>query len=131
MTRVNLIPPGVQRSQIRRGHLKRWAASLAAVVTAVGVSLTVEGLRQVEANDLRAQKARLQEELESTRREARDVTAEASGVLERIERAKALRGKRTWSALFSLIDSCLPNGCWLTQVASDPATPGSASAYVG
>ena len=125
MTRVNLIPPGIRYSQRRRGHLKRWAFSLATVATAVGVSLSVEALRRAQANDLRTQSGQLQAELESTRQETRTVTGAASRVLERIERAKALRGKRAWSGLFTLIDSCIPAGCWLTRVASDPAAPGS------
>ncbi len=123
MVHVNLIPGPVHRAQTCREHFKRWMISLAIGLLALGVSFSAEWARRVEAGELRAQAQQLQTNVEGARALLAAARRKASRVLQQIERAKALRAKRAWSGLFALIDSCMPDGCWLTEIATDPATP--------
>jgi Tfp pilus assembly protein PilN len=45
---------------------------------------------------------------------------------DRIERANALRTKRSWAGLLSLVAQCLPQEVWLTSVATDAPPPAAA-----
>jgi len=123
MVNVNLIPVHVHRAQTCREHFKRWMICLAVALLALGVSLSAEWARSVEAGGLRAQAQQLQTNVKAARTGLASVRVKANGLLHQIERARALRAKRAWSGIFALIDSCMPEGCWLTTIATDPATP--------
>lgn len=127
MVNINLIPVRVHRAQTCREHFKRWMISLAIGLLALGVSSGAEWARGVEAGELRGRAQQLQTNVEEARARLMSVRSKASGVLHQIERATALRAKRPWSGIFALIDSCMPEGCWLTTIATDPATPAARS----
>jgi Tfp pilus assembly protein PilN len=53
----------------------------------------------------------------------RQLTSEVQDASLHLERARALRSKRAWSSLLATIGGALPERCWLTSMATDPASP--------
>lgn len=127
MVGVNLIPKAVQLAQARRRHMNRWGVSILAAAALLAVPSTIDWLQRAEATELRTRNANLQIELAAAGTRLRAQTAQANETLLQLERARALRSKRAWSAMFAMIGRCMPAGCWLTSVATDPATPPAAS----
>ena len=123
MTDINLIPETVLLAQTRQRHLARWVVSVMVSAAVVMVTLGWEWLQQAEAGDLQALNAQLQVDLERARAELRSVAEKANRVHLQSERAKALRAKRAWSGMIGLVGRCLPEPCWLTSIATDPAQP--------
>ena len=109
----------------RRG--RAWAVSVVASVSLVLAAFAVDWARTARASDLCAEKELLLVELTAVRTDLKEVTAEANRVLLHIARAKALRGKRAWSGLVALIGECMPQGCWLSSIATDPDRPAAGS----
>ncbi|HNQ23610.1 MAG TPA: hypothetical protein PKK06_11000 [Phycisphaerae bacterium] len=128
MVSINLLPEEVRRAQTRRLHLTRWSLAVAAALLLLAVPVGLDFLHRAQAVRLRGEEARLKRELGTVRNEVATVTAESAKVMTQIERARALRAKRAWSALFALIANALPEETWLTAVATDPATPAGARA---
>lgn len=127
MVRINLIPKHVQWSQARQVHIKRWVVSGLVVAGAVAVALGIDGFNRAKADGLRKQGDLLRNELQQVRADLRSMTQKVQQVVLRIERAEVLRGKRTWSGIFALIDQAMPKGCWLVSAATVPDVPMSAS----
>jgi Tfp pilus assembly protein PilN len=127
MTGVNLIPASIRAAQAARRHLKGWGLVVAAALAANALPLVADVVNAARAAELRRERDALSRDVVEVRREADAVTAEAVDSLARLERAKALRSKRAWSAMFTLIGSCMPDGAWLTSVATDPPVPGGAA----
>lgn len=123
MTDINLIPEAMLLAQTRRRHLTRWVVSVMVSTAVVVVTLGWEWLQRTEVGDLHAQNAQLQVNLEKARAELRAVADKANRVHLQSERAKALRAKRAWSGMIGLVGRCLPEPCWLTSIATDPAQP--------
>ena len=120
---VNLLPRQLVVAQTLRRRRRRWFAVcvLAAIVLAIPVG--VESYRMARAEELRLEGARLHKDREAVETElTRIVTASHEAFLQ-LERAKALREKRSWSAVLTLLADTLPRGCWLTELATDPPAP--------
>lgn len=120
MVRLNLLPPDVQVEAARHRHLRRWTVSTFFVFLGFLISLSVEWTRQAQADDLEHQSHQLRVSLGTVTADLEAVSTEATRVLQQIERAEALRAKRSWSGMIGLIDTCLPSGSWLVTVATDP-----------
>jgi len=125
MVRLDLIPPSVQVEAARHRHLRRWTVATLLVFLGFIVSLSMDWARRARASELERHRQQLHTELAAVRAELSSVSQEATHVLEQIERAEALRSKRAWSGMFALIDACMPSGCWLTLVATDPEKGGA------
>ena len=123
MVSINLIPETVQRARALRSRINRWAVSVLAAGAVMAIPLCLEWYRRAEADELRMRSEQLQTQLASVRADLQTLNAQANQALVRLERAKALRSKRAWSAMFAMIGRAMPSGCWLTSVATDPATP--------
>ncbi len=123
MISVNLIPDTLLLIQTRRRHMKGWALSALAAGCVLAVSFGIDWTRRLEAAELHEQSHRLQTQLTRTRTELRSLTNRANQALSQLERARALRAKRRWSSLLTMIARRMPEGCWLTSIATDPATP--------
>jgi Tfp pilus assembly protein PilN len=122
---VNLIPSDVLLAHRRVRRIRRWimvcvvAAALAAlpVLWRVGQHARVAELAKVQRIRT-AQVAAVRVELDR-------VTASLTDLNERIERANALRTKRSWAGLLSVAVQCMPEEVWLTSVATEaPASTG-------
>lgn len=122
MIGVNLIPWSLQVAQRRRLHMRRWAAAALIAGAMLCVPAMSDRVRQAEASELGLRNRRLQAQLAGLRRDVRSISAKAERVQLQIDRAEALRSKRSWSALISLIGQCMPDGSWSTSIATDPPT---------
>jgi len=123
MVTVNLIPEGVQLAQTRRRHVARWLAAGIVSLSLVGLAFAMEWLNRAEARDLRAQHTQLQVEAKQADAKLQTLSTQVNDVQLRVERARALRGKRAWSGVVALIAQALPESCWLTSVATNPVQP--------
>ena len=120
---VNLIPRRVQFAQLRRTRLRRWGIAVGVSAAAVLVASGIDGLQRAKAAQLQQRQAQLGHQLSAVRDSLRSLVGETQELTHRLERANALRDKRSWSALFELLGACLPADCWLSAVSTDPANP--------
>jgi Tfp pilus assembly protein PilN len=127
MIGVNLIPVTMQLRQTLRQRLWGWALCNAAVGVAVVLPSALEWFNRAQADELRSRSLEVQEALSTAQAELRAVRDEADGLHLQLQRADALRSKRAWSGLLGLIAKNLPEGSWLTRLATDPASPHGAS----
>jgi Tfp pilus assembly protein PilN len=123
MVGVNLIPEPIQFAQARRRHVWRWGAAVAAAAVALAVPLGMDWYQRARADDLRAEHVELEGQLATIRAELRTLTTQFQQASIQLERANALRAKRAWSEMLAMIGRCMPAGCWLTSIATDPAIP--------
>ncbi len=131
MVNVNLIPAGALLAQARRRRISGWAIAIVAAAVALSVPLTIGRFRRAEAAKLRARADQLQEQVAQSRNDLRTVTARLDQVVSQLERAIALRSKRPWSSLLTMIGGCMPSGSWLTSIRTDPATPAAGARRSG
>lgn len=75
------------------------------------------------AQELEAVDQRLSQEERAVAAELSEIVATSHEAHSQIERAKALRSKRSWSSMLELIADTMPPGCWLTELATDPPAP--------
>jgi Tfp pilus assembly protein PilN len=123
MAHVNLVPQSVR---IRRARLRRAQQWLVVCVVAFGgmvLPLIFDALQRARLAELRRGSDGLHGQLEVQRKELRALTAQAAHAQIQLEHAESLRAKRAWSGVIARIASSLPDGCWLTALATDPATP--------
>jgi Tfp pilus assembly protein PilN len=126
MVRINLIPRSIQIAQAYRRRVKQWAVAMAVAVVTCAVPAVGHWRQHGHIDELRLSSDRLQADLAAARAELRAVSSQANDLVLRSERAKALRGKRSWSSMLALIANCLPPECWLTSLATDPPVPSAA-----
>lgn len=127
MTGVNLIPIEVQLHKTCQRRAKAWILSVLAAVAALCVPLTMNWAQRSKAASLTIGNERILADLALIRSELRSLTTQALEAELRAQRAKALRSKREWSAMLTLIERALPERCWLTSIATDPSSPGGAA----
>jgi len=120
---INLIPEAIQSAQARRRHAARWGVLIAIAALAWSVSWVAHWNQHTRVDELTAINDQLQADLLAARTELKTLSAQADELLLRTERARTLREKRCWSSMLALIASCLPRECWLTSLATDPASP--------
>lgn len=125
MVLTNLIPEEARQARLRRLHVRRWAISVVVGCAALAVFAGLAWLARDESARLRSAVLRIDTDLKLRRAELRETSTEAQRVLVEIERAKALRSKRAWSGMVALVASNMPEGAWLTSLATDPAGPQS------
>jgi len=93
----------------------------------LAVPMAMDWYQSVHAAELSLDHERLQQRLTATRLGLRAQTTSANRLLQQLNRAKALRAKRAWSGMISLVGTCMPQGCWLTSIATDPGAPTGAA----
>lgn len=123
MERINLIPLTVQIARARQRRFRRWAILVGATAAASLIPAMAQWTRERKLDDLRAARQTAEHEMNSARAELKALTTQSHELLLRLERANALRSKRNWSGMFSLLASALPAECWLTSLATDPDIP--------
>ena len=125
MIGVNLIP--AQQRQVRRhqSHLVWWGVAIGLVAVVGAISVTVGLAKATQVARLKLESRRDQASLEEQHREMLALTLQSSELRGQIERASALRAKRSWSALIAMIGRVAPREVWLTSLATDPTKPGA------
>ncbi len=129
MIGVNLIPSEVLIGHLAKRRIQRWAVTSALLAGAALVPVLMEGRQQagferlkLRASDTKAKLSVVRGQVATTAQAVADLDTE-------LARARALRTKRSWSALLRLVGACLPEEVWLTSIATDPPQP-SASGHV-
>ena len=123
MISINLIPEETCRARVRRTRMRAWTLALVIAVGALGIPLGMDWFQRAQVDELQAERQRLQGELQQLHAEQRTVSDQAVRLQSQLERARALRSKREWSALFSLVAASLPSDAWLTTISTDPPIP--------
>ena len=123
MTSVNLIPSALLFGRARGRRLRIWGGSAAVALVLVGIPCVLNQVRAAQAESLREELAVLSVEETSFRRQLREIDREAKHLASQTERARALRSKRAWSKLLTLLGACLPEEAWYTSIATDPVSP--------
>ena len=125
--RINFIPARIQFAQARKEHLRAWAIGIAVVLLLDAVPVVMHWSAHHEAATRREQAAKLEDQLQDLRKDVQTTTTAAHEASLQLERANALRAKRSWSAMLGLVARSMPASCWLNTLATDPDAP-SASA---
>lgn len=125
MVFVNLIPEAIVAQQWRKRRVARWTAASLVAIGALLIPLTLEGWQTARAEQLRAGRRALERDRTLLSAELTGLAAESQSVYLQIERANALRSKRSWSGMLALIAGTMPEGCWLTAIETVPAVPAS------
>ena len=123
MTDINLIPMPLRITRGRRRRLKAWGLSVMAALLLLFLPVVFDQYLRVEASRLAAQNNELEGTLTGLRQQLATLTTEADRSLIQLQRAQALRSKRAWSAMFTIIGENMPEGCWLISIATDPSSP--------
>ncbi len=127
MIGVDLIPSQHRLARQRRRHLARWGVAIGAVAACGAIPITLGLSKHARAMELGVEEKSNQAQLASARKELALLTRQSNEIRRQIERASALRGKRSWSALIAMIGRVAPQEVWLTAFATDPVQPGGNS----
>lgn len=123
IARVNLIPEPVRVDRARGRRIRQWSVIVCVAVAGSAIPTAASWMQTHKAEQLRAGYDQLQSDLNTSREELKSLSSQANELFLRLERAKALRSKRNWSGVFALIARTLPQGCWVTTLATDPDVP--------
>lgn len=128
MIDTNLIPKPLQFARFRRRRIKGWTLIILAAGLVLCIPLIFEQYLQAEVSRLRLQDDQMKKRLAGQRVKLATLTVEVDQSLLQLNRAQALRAKRAWSAMYRLIAEHIPDGCWLSSIATDPASPSGVKA---
>ncbi len=120
---VNLIPYDVRLAQTQRRHLRRWIYCVVPAGVIFVAALVLDARATGDFDTLHVQRAQLTAALTQARANLKSVTAEADRTFLQLERANALRAKRSWSGMLALLAHTMPQDCWLSTIATDPPAP--------
>ncbi len=123
MCSVNLLPAQLVAAHARRRHVRRWIVVCLAVLAVLSVPVGLEWYRVARAAELDVAYTRLNEERRSVEAELTEVSTTSRETFLQLERARALRSKRSWSGIIALLAATMPEGCWLVELATDPSAP--------
>lgn len=116
MIGVNLIPPELLAARRRTRRIRLWAGVVAAVGAIAVVPIGWQVNRRARIADLDRAKNALVAEANSVQGELDQVTQALSDLNERIERAAALKTKRPWASLLTMITQAMPEELWLFSI---------------
>lgn len=124
MISVNLIPEDQQLRLARRDRIKLWTVAVTVAVTLSAVPALLDELRKDKVVQLQQCYDTVLAQWSGSRAELKSLTAQVEEARVRFERSSLLQSKRNWSGLIALTAKCIPDGCWLTSLRTDPAVPG-------
>lgn len=123
MLAVELRPAEWTYRAMRARRWRRWGMVIAVAVVPLALVLAVDWLQRSDLRERINEKARLEAQLVAARQRFKSASAEAEELLAQIQRADALRSKRSWSDLLALIGAAVPQRGWLTLLTTEPAQP--------
>lgn len=123
VVRVNLIPVELLQRQRHRIHVKRWLVAIGCALVIDCVPVVLQWMSMREAEQLGAHAATLAAEVTLLRAEVKKAGTAADELFLQLERSRALRTKRSWSSMITMIATAMPVQCWLTYFGTDPDTP--------
>jgi Tfp pilus assembly protein PilN len=126
MIGVNLIPARIYAARAGKRRLRVWGVTIALALALNALPVLMHSWNIAKAEELREEHQTLSRQVARVQGQVGITAADAATLLGRIERARALKTKRSWSAMFIMIGACLPEEAWLTSVATDPSAPSGA-----
>jgi len=129
MIGVNLIPQAEVVARKRRRRLRAWSLAIVIAAAVGSAPVAVEFTRHHQVQSLRSEKGRVRRDIETTRAELNRLGLEIRDLQAQAARADALRTKRPWAHLLTLLSETLPQEMWLVAVATDPAAPRQSGPY--
>jgi Tfp pilus assembly protein PilN len=126
MVSINLLPPLLVHQRAVRRRVRAWSGVLACALGAGVIPVVMHQSARAQENSLLARRETIDGDRSSLQRELAQGTRSIQTLQTQLARADALRSKRSWSALFGMISACMPEGTWLTLLATD--SPGSGKA---
>lgn len=124
---VNFIPAPIRSRLEHRRHTRWWIGVCVPVAGALLVCGAIHTWRVARLESLRRSTTALEGQLAAKRTDLRRIVEESAQLKLQIERAEALRSKRAWSGILSLVAERMPADCWLKSAATEPARPGNES----
>lgn len=121
MIGINLIPPAILNAHRRARRIRRWMVVSAVVAVLAVLPLLWQVRQHARAAELVRRKQTRATEVASVRAELDQVNRSLAELNERLERANALRTKRSWAGLLTLMATCLPDKVWLTSASTEAA----------
>ncbi len=126
MIGVNLIPPAILEAHRRARRIRLWIVAVALTAGAAALPVLWQVRQHARVAELTTLKQARAAETAAVRAELSAAAQSLADLNDRIERADALRTKRSWAGLLSLLAQCLPQEVWLTSVATDAPPPAAA-----
>jgi len=127
MIKVNLIPTSVQIVQRSRIRMKRWILVCFLSLSMVTLPWCYDWINRAQVNTLTIENQRILITLKTVRQTLQSLSKTLVASDLKLNRAKVLRSKRSWSGMMSMIATALPTRCWLILIATDPPIPAGAS----
>jgi hypothetical protein len=125
MIGINLIDESVLVARRRVRRLQKWAMVIAAALVVASFPVGVEISRQHRLVGLRDEQNDANNKIQSAKAKLEKTRLEVAQLNVQIDRADALRTKRSWSRLLHLIERNLPDEMWMVAIATDPPVPPS------
>jgi len=120
---VNLLPERLVVTQTRRRHLRRWTIACVLAMALLSLPVGLDWYRNARADELSVEFQVLATDRGRAEVELTDLIAKSRETYLQLERAKALRTKRSWSGMITLLAETMPKGCWLVELSTDPPAP--------
>lgn len=125
MIAINLIDDSLLAARRRVRRMRQWTIVIATGLVIAAFPVGVEISRQQELVALREEQINSDNRIRSTKAKFEETKLEVAQLNVHIDRADALRSKRSWSRLLDLISRNLPDEMWMVSVATDPPVPPS------
>jgi Tfp pilus assembly protein PilN len=123
MVSINLLPPSLLRKRSVRRRVRAWSGVLACALSAGAIPVIAHQSVRAQENSLLARRESIDGHRSSLQRELAQGIRSIQSLQTQLARADALRSKRSWSTLFGMISACMPEGTWLTLLATDSPGP--------
>jgi Tfp pilus assembly protein PilN len=118
MIAVNLLPESVCVARLRRKRLRSWSLAILASALLAAGPVGWNMVRASRAAGLERQVRPLRGEIDAVRAKLTALTARQQQLHVDIERADALRRKRSWANLLTALAAQMPDEVWLTALES-------------
>jgi Tfp pilus assembly protein PilN len=125
MIGVNLIPADVVLRHATQRRLRVWAVVSLLLGATTAVPIVLERRQQAQIQRLDARVTEADVALRAVRAQTASTAQAVLDLDAELARAAALRTKRSWAGLLTLLSAQLPPQVWLTTLATDPPQPGA------
>ena len=123
MIRLNLLPQSRRAMLDRRRHRRFWTMAVACSLALGGLPGLVVLAREAQVRDMVEEFATLSERLDANNQQLKALDEGNHKLEEEIAAARALKAKRSWSALFGLVIENMPETIWLDMIQTEPPPP--------
>jgi hypothetical protein len=124
---IDLMPKPMKLSLLRRNRMRLWGTILTTTAAVAALPVGMELLNQHRLNKAIAANQQRALSIENARQTLRTVQTDAESRADQLAFADALRAKRNWSGLLSLIAQAAKDDVWLTSMQSENSPARSAS----